>query len=513
MRKTLLVLIGVLLLIIAAVAWYIKANLVKEPYNHYQRSEEQLINKDYLAAQTILTKLGSSVSVLTNWRSFASKAEDKNQLLMIFEQNLRLQKSHDDLLNWVNQGNHLFITMEKGYLGTDSFSFFDDDELDDKTAKELSQSSLTDKLGIQAVTMQQSDETPSKKSSNPFMRLRKAGVAKQLLQKKLKDLDQQKPKALCVQSMKARLNAQMKIDPDFTIKPKQVWAKQTISELKKQTTDENTTSKEPRKITEERENLINCSINLTQIRLPEHFDLSLLLNRYGTPASALLNHSKYPTIFEGKNALGTQIVRLAYGKGSITVLPQTAAGAFKNPEAPNLDQNSIAQFDHAMLLAYLSQGKSKVLILDKALDFFPKQSPSILKWLLNDAPELFVCIILFILLFIWQHMYRQGPILAELNLARRQLKDHFHAQGEFLRRHAGLNAIIEQLRDDIWAKLQKRIPNIRAMSTDTQREEITRLTHLHPSELWALMMPLPEKFNPFDLIKYVVALQKIRNKL
>ncbi len=493
-----------------------------------------LKDKPYSAAQTFLEQSGHKVSVLKNFNEFKPKSQDQNQLLVVFKQNLRTQKGQDKLLDWVGQGNHLLIPMEDYFASLSALDFEKDDS--EKDINDLAELPLTSVLGVaHGKVAQNAQKTPLSREevdpdwtdieddeydeNEPQSSTAKEDFLKQVdalgIQKQ-RNIDDQKPLSACIQSLDKRLQADaaVTVDKKKIVTLEQVYTPgQTIGQLKALWKDEAETKASPLTFLSEKMDLVTCSENMVTLPLSSDKMIQLLFNQEVNKLS-LVYVGKEKPLLEGKNTYGTQLIRVPYKKGSITIIPKSYRSFLIDPILPTHDTNSVRQFDHAYFLAYLSQGKSEVFFLPRALDYIQKQpKPSLLKALYQKAPELLMVLIVFMLLFVWMQMYRNGPILAQLNTARRNLKEHFHAQGEFLRRHVDSNVLIGQLQDDIWQKVQRRLPNIKNLPIDMQKKELARLTRLNESTFSTLLMPMNNRISILELMRYIIALQKIRNKL
>lgn len=498
MRK---VLLGILILVLVIVAYFV-SNIATREYKAWEIDPEYALNeamggsKIYTAAASIITKwTGKEPVKLENWRAFEPKETDKNQILFIFSQQLRTEAAQDKLLDWVAQGNHLVTPIEiaselKNYIDEES----DDDEYEDEDSVKPSANAFG--LGSRLNVVQTQDY-------------------KHLPIRVLAKNNKLKPHPLCIKESQDRENAWKAVGDPLTFSSKQ-YANKTLPQLREIAEEELKAAERKQRVSQNYymiNSLIRCTLRLNEGRLPEGQTMFVSTNSVGVRSKSLLYFGKGKPIFEGTSPTGSDIIKVAHGKGSVTFVSNSSL--FKNPNVPTEEENTIRQFDHAWLLTYLVQGKDKIMFLPKAKDFIQKQktNPSLLGKMIKDAPELTAAIFLLGILFIWQKAWRHGPVLAPVNLSRRRLEEHFSAQGEFVRRHSGLKTLLQQLQDDLWHRIGKRIPNITQLPIDRKTEELKRLTGLSSADLMYLLKPLPTKLSPFDLVKYVISLQKIRNKL
>lgn len=476
---------GILLLLVAvviAVGVYISNNLVTRENKVWEQSTQyaSLLGEDkiYAATEKILTKwTGKAPKKLKNWRDFEPKASDQNQLLFIFKQQLRTPTAQNKILDWVAQGNHLVSGVERR------------SELVDKKVDTKSLGEFTGLAGRLKVKKINSERLP------PHVLVKN---------------NQLKVHPLCIKERVQNEQAWRTIGEVTSVAAK-TYANQTLQQL----IDIRTTKEA---LLEYADIvligfLIRCTLHLNELKLPEGETMFVLAAGNSWGGEALAYFGTTAPIFTGKSPTGSDIIKIAYGKGTVTFINDSSL--FTNPNIPTAEgRNTIRQFDHAWFLTYLSQGKSQILLLPKAKDFIEKNSkPSLLTVLRQKTPELSVAILVLGLLFIWQKIWRHGTILAPLSLARCRLEEHFHAQGEFVHRNLGLTVLIAQLQDELWLHIARRIPNINTMPNAQKIEELKRLTKLSSIDLMYLLKPLPTKLSPFDLVKYVISLQKIRNKL
>lgn len=515
---------------IVVIALVLALTLKRQSHTFWEGdSVKVLLDNPFSAAQALMEKSGHKTAVLKRWKEFNPQDDDKNQLLIIERQNLRTQQAHDQLLKWVGQGNHLVLPMESVYLTNAYFQLGgpkneDEEEEDDSWARQP----LTTTLGV-VYLKRHADalDSDEQRIAREEMTEEDKRLGEKIVQKRdalkvqpIQNIDQLPPHPLCVKNAQVQIDARAQETNAKKMTMAEVLpdSKMTIAKLKESIPEDQLKDINRYPVTADytveamRLQLIYCSENFTSVALPEKKNILLQLgNSQRRPLGYI---GDKPALFEGKNTKGTQIIRIPYEKGTITIVPEEGLSFLLDPAPPTIDTGSIRQFDHAYFLAYISQGKTQVLFLSKAVDYNIKPpSPSLLKMLYHKAPELLACLILFSLLFIWMQVYRNGPVLAQMDIARRNLKEHFHAQGEFLRRHIDGRTIIRQMQEDIWQYVQRRVPNIRNQSIDIQKKELSRLTGLSESAFARLFMNVPERVNPTELMTYIIALQKIRNAL
>lgn len=538
MRKIYLIIPLIILIL------FLSLTIKRAPYKEWEGDTNPFATETFLAAESFLQKhVGEKkVTKLKHWAEFKPDQKDQHQLLVIFRQNIKTQDAQDKLLKWVAQGNHLVIPMEYNPLELNPFLMKTSEE-EDRDTEGLAALPLSAALNIGYAPTEE-DRVKDKKEEGrreSFDDLNDDGesddyeqerslenewyknLSAQPLQK-VKNIDDQTPALVCIDALKDRIKALEQETNNKDVLPlSKIYSDgQTIGALKK-TLD---ASQETLAISKvgasagqagyQKQRMLNelvlCSENIVRLRLSDDKEIELLIE---ANKKSIIYLGKSPLLLEGSNTYGRQIIRIPYEEGSITVLSPTAMKLFADPRLPTYDVDSISQFDHAYFLAYLAQNKNKVLLLERADDVkvnTPK--PSLLKAMYKHSPELLLVLIIFMILFSWSKIRREGPILASLNISRRNLREHFRAQGAFLRRHANSSStIVYELQNDIWYRAQKRLPNIRMLAPEQKRKELSRLTGLKESEVTILLMPVKDRISTLELVRYIIALQKIRNNL
>lgn len=547
MRKPITIIFIFLIVVVLLFALVLK----REPYKKWEGDTISFQPETFVAAESLLTKrLGEKkVKKLKYWAEFKPNEGDKQQLLILFQQDLKRQNSQDELLKWVEQGNHLVLAMEYKSLFVNPFDLSKDEE-DEEQIEGLAPLPLSAALNFGYTTKEedrsnqahreassegsddsedgQSDDGEEKNDDYSSSLIREKWFKKLSQQPKQKTLniDQQQPAPVCIFSLEKRLKAhEQESGKKEAITLAQLYdGKASIGELKKrlemgegkevapQSAPQTSAMRDEFAKQEMRASLVDCSEKMVKLDLTDQKQIDLLLDA-GEQSIVYLG-DKTP-LLKGGNIHGSQIIRVPYGEGSITMLSPSVSKQFSDPTLPTYDTNSISQFDHAYFLAYLAQDKNKVLLLDRAEDVKNKPpTPSLIKSMYKHSPELLAVIVIFMILFAWSKIRREGQILAALNISRRNLREHFKAQGEFLRRHSSSSSsIIINLQNDIWYRAQKRLPNIRTLSAEDKKRELARLTRLKESEITILLMPVNERISTLELVRYIIALQKIRNNL
>ncbi|MCG8394447.1 MAG: DUF4350 domain-containing protein [Pseudomonadales bacterium] len=138
------------------------------------------------------------------------------------------------------------------------------------------------------------------------------------------------------------------------------------------------------------------------------------------------------------NDYGSQLIQLDLGDGQITVL--TDLGLWSNP--------NLHYFDHAWLLAWLTGDKPVWFVRSVAM-------PPLMQWLWLRAPELGTALVLLLALWLWSRIPRRGPIQPMREENRHDYLQHLHASGYFQWRTNQQEALLEALRQQARARLDR----------------------------------------------------------
>lgn len=252
--------------------------------------------------------------------------------------------------------------------------------------------------------------------------------------------------------------------------------------------------------------LRECHSHLNRFRLPEGRELSLLS---GQTSGFDASHSRYKILFAGQSPAGSHILRLAYGKGSLTLVNDM--GVFHNPQLPTELSNDLNRFDHAYLAAYLAGGKSQIWFINSmaAPEFNPPQ-PSWLRLLLY-APLLSIIMLTLAALFIWQQAYRLGVVRPLTDKQQRRLSAHLLAQGMFLWRHDARADVLAQLQQQLWQDWKRRIPDWDLLTADERLQAVHKLTAAPISTIQPWLQGIPSPLPMKSWLHYLRSHQTLRN--
>lgn len=105
------------------------------------------------------------------------------------------------------------------------------------------------------------------------------------------------------------------------------------------------------------------------------------------------------------------LLQFKLGQGLLTVLSDDRF--FTN--------DAIGRWDHALFLAQLAQGHEHAWLL------YSSKMPSLVRLLWRHAPQLLLCCLVLLVLFVWRLGLRAGPLLGCTSTSRRSLMEHLDA--------------------------------------------------------------------------------------
>lgn len=199
-----------------------------------------------------------------------------------------------------------------------------------------------------------------------------------------------------------------------------------------------------------------------------------------------LNHSENQLRF----------VDRAVGAGRVTLLNHSQV--FHNTD--------IECHDHAFLLTQLTSNKGIIWFLQN------RDGPNFWRLLWQMSLWAVLALITALLLGLWRAAIRFGPVLPNIDGARRQFMDHIRANGAFLWRHRQQAALCDTLREEVQQRLNKRWPDFYQLSRPKQYQRISELCRLSTKDIdLALHQDIPQEATAFtEMIKL---LQHLRNTI
>jgi hypothetical protein len=197
------------------------------------------------------------------------------------------------------------------------------------------------------------------------------------------------------------------------------------------------------------------------------------------------------------SANATHLMQLSYGNGLITVV--TDAELWTNA--------AISRYDNAWLLWYLNQDSDVTLLFRSGHDNLPTL-------LLRNFPQALLALALLLGALLWHLGMREGPIHLPLPQARRQLQEHLRASAGFLLRHAGQDALLRSLRQDVLRRARHRHPGFERLAVAEQWQVLARMTRQPTSAIGQALAPRPgQRLSAAEFSRQVAHLQTLRNAL
>lgn len=193
----------------------------------------------------------------------------------------------------------------------------------------------------------------------------------------------------------------------------------------------------------------------------------------------------------------THLLQLTHGHGLVTVLSDFGLW----------QQNQIKSYDHAWLLWYLSQDTEVAL-------FNPPKQQGLLSLLWQYFAIACVLLLGLLLLGMWAHVLRFGPLIAPQDHTRRKLTEHLQAAALFNLRFNGQRSLLVALQKDIQQRAQQRYPSFSRLAVSEQWQVLQQLSR-QPISLISQSMrpPLAKKLSAQVFTQQVRRLQQLRNAL
>ncbi|EAR61231.1 DUF4350 domain-containing protein [Neptuniibacter caesariensis] len=198
----------------------------------------------------------------------------------------------------------------------------------------------------------------------------------------------------------------------------------------------------------------------------------------------------------GGNRYSDTIATFSYGRGNITVI--TDASIWNN--------HQIGRFDHAHLLATLTQHSDKVSI-QRFVNW-----PSLDKLIIRYAPELTLSLILALFAWLLSKSQRFGPVSNNSHTDRRALQEHIQAVGNFHYQHGHHNHLLSALRKEIRIQMQHRDSTFMQLPDAKQFALISDISGIAENQI-IFAMREADQYKDNQLFELIQLLTKIRNAL
>lgn len=222
---------------------------------------------------------------------------------------------------------------------------------------------------------------------------------------------------------------------------------------------------------------------------------------YEQPTEVLFNGYRYlidasgEAIFIGGTNDADHIIQYEHGEGVITVLSDMEFWQNKR----------IEQADHAMFLHQLTENYDKVWMI------YNPQVPSLWRLFWQHGYFLVVSIAILLLVVIWFHQIKTGPVFPQFSNDSRKLLQHIKAAGEFKWHRCQPQVLLEQLRDELLGRVKQRSLQFEKLSKQNQIDYLTRVTEL-PEQ--SIQLALFQNYSDqTTFVEQIKILQQIRKHI
>jgi hypothetical protein len=171
--------------------------------------------------------------------------------------------------------------------------------------------------------------------------------------------------------------------------------------------------------------------------------------------------SKQHAVWALRDASGIQAIRVAVGRGRVTVINTTP-----------FRERSLFDGDHGWLFTAATEMRRS----DKVHFMSEDAHPSLLALLWQHGAPVVMLTLALVALVLWRGGVRFGPLAAAPDAARRSLVEQIRGTGQFILRHGGdrsLHAASVRALDEAAAR---RVPTYASLSLDQRAAALARLT-------------------------------------
>ncbi len=224
-------------------------------------------------------------------------------------------------------------------------------------------------------------------------------------------------------------------------------------------------------------------------------------DNYDKPTQVAFNSWRYlmddsgKAVFIGGTDNAHHIIQYEMGQGVITVLSDME---FWN-------NYRIDDDDHALFLQQLTGRYEKLWII-----YNPQvASLSVLLW--QHADYVLVSSAVLLLLIIWYHQIKTGPVFPQFSNHSRKLLQHIEAASEFKWHNAEPLSLLEQVRNEIFTKIHRRSRSFQQLSVDKQIDQLHHWTLVSKAKLKFALYDNDTNSNTF--VEQIQILQQVRNHL
>lgn len=210
------------------------------------------------------------------------------------------------------------------------------------------------------------------------------------------------------------------------------------------------------------------------------------------------SNSKAKVLLELADEDGSYLVRLAVGKGVVTVLS----------DAQFLSNRNLNKEDHAAYLWRVAQ----LDVVRPIWLVFSDGMPPLHQWLMQHAWSALIAGVVLLLLWLWAASRRFGPLQAVAPLARRRLLDHIEASGRFLWRAGQGEQLLKGVRQTLYRALELRHPAWAGLSSNDLYQRLADLSGL-PYETVQGALLYTHHGNEHEFTQAIQTLERLRKSL
>jgi hypothetical protein len=232
-----------------------------------------------------------------------------------------------------------------------------------------------------------------------------------------------------------------------------------------------------------------------------------LAPRFGTTPDATLKvcfdqrfrvKARGDVLWQAKDASGVHAIAVALGKGRVTVLT----------DYDFMLNNAIGRADHADFLLAMIGFKAGMNV-----SLIPREDvPGIVELAWRTGWPVLLALCAAILIALWRKAARLGPVVAQLETARRSIGEHVRASGEFLWRHGQAEALWKGTLEEVQRRIDLTLPVQHLRNPDDRLRLIEKRTGLGLARLQQAFFPQPSPRSD-DFVRAIATLEHVRKSL
>ncbi|MBC7917135.1 MAG: DUF4350 domain-containing protein [Rhodoferax sp.] len=202
-------------------------------------------------------------------------------------------------------------------------------------------------------------------------------------------------------------------------------------------------------------------------------------------------------IWEVQGDAGVEVLRVAVGRGSVTVI-----GPWEM-----MDNAHLLREDNALLTVAALQLRNGAEVWFVAQE----QREALLAWLWHNTWPAMLLLLLAIVLMLWRSMARFGPLIAPVGAQRRSMTEQVMGTAQFLHQHGGAALHAAQLRA-LYETASTRLFGFAALPVMAQAKMLAAATSLDEDSL-ARALAAPHGLSKNGLSNRLVLLETARRRL